>query len=193
MTRSTGFAKRRLRRGVGTLAGCLVVTASLGGAAAARAVPQRAASHGTITTINLAVVPFYAYAATELGQVKGIFRHYGIKVVLQPASNINIILAELHSGQAQLGYTSTALLLNGDEKGQGVRCVAPVENEAVAIPSYPANAIMVAANSPIKSLADLNGKTVALNQPGGSNELFLKAAVEKAGGNWSSINTTAAR
>jgi NitT/TauT family transport system substrate-binding protein len=152
--------------------------------------PRRSLPHAKLTTVNIGIVPFYAYAATALGEQKGIFAHYGLNVVLQPASNINIILAEMHSGQVQLGYASTSLLATGDEKGQNVRCVAPVEDADIVIPSYPENAIMVAANSSISSLKDLNGKTVAVNQPGGSNELFLKAAVEQAGGNFSSINIT---
>lgn len=183
------------RRGIAALASCLVLGGTLAGAltmgAGASARPHsRHASAKKVTTLDLAEVPFFEYAATELGQKKGIFRHYGLKIDFKPASNVNIILAELHSNQDQLGFTSTALLLNADEKGQGVKCIAPVETANEPDPSYPANAIMVAAGSKITSLKQLDGKTVALNQPGGSNQLFLEAAVEKAGGNYKSVNIT---
>ena len=192
MVHRSRWSRRGARRRLGALAGCLALSGALTGAlttgVGASARPQ--ASTQKLTTLDLAEVPFYAYAATWLGQRVGIFRHYGINIVLNPASNVNIILAELHSNQDQIGFTSTALLLSADETGQGVKCVAPLDTVNEPDPSYPANALMVAANSSITSLKQLDGKTVALNQPAGSNQLFLKAAVEQAGGNYSSINVT---
>jgi NitT/TauT family transport system substrate-binding protein len=184
--------RRLARRKVGTLAACAALSAALSAALTTGVGASTRAHKGSQkrTTLNLAEVPFYEYAATWLGQRVGIFRHYGINVVLKPASNVNIILAELHSNQDQIGFTSTALLISADEAGQGVKCIAPLETINEPDPAYPANALMVAPNSPITSIKQLDGKTVALNQPAGSNQLFLKAAVEQAGGNYSSINIT---
>lgn len=145
-----------------------------------------------LTKISIGVVPFYMYAATYLGEKKGIFAHYGLKVVLKTASNISpIIFAEMHSGEVQLGFASTALMVNAVEKGQNTRCVAPVMNENVSTSNFPETAIMVAKNSSIHSLKQLDGKTVALNDLTGSNHLFLEAALEKAGGTFKTVKLTA--
>lgn len=141
----------------------------------------------TITTLTIGEVPFYANIPLALGEKIGIFAHYGLKVVLAPASNVNVIIANLHSGHQQLGFVTTPLLLKADEAGQNVKCVAPLGPANNVNPSYPENAVMVAKGSSIKSLAQLSGKTVGLNELEGSNELYLEAGVEAAGGNFASI------
>jgi NitT/TauT family transport system substrate-binding protein len=145
-------------------------------------------SSGTVTTLNIGEVPFYANMALSLGEKVGIFAHYGLKVVLQPASNVNVIIANLHSGHQQLGFVTTPLLLKADEAGQSVKCVAPMGIANNVNPAYPQNAVMVAKDSTITSLAQLSGKSVGLNQLAGSNELYLQAGVQKAGGDFPSVH-----
>ena len=142
---------------------------------------------GSLTTLNIGEVPFYANIALALGEKVGIFAHYGLQVNLQPASNVNVIIANLHSGHQQLGFVTTPLLLKADEAGQNVKCVAPLGPANNVNPAYPENAVMVAKGSSITSLAQLAGKTVGLNQLAGSNQLYLQAGVIKAGGDFSSV------
>ncbi len=144
-------------------------------------------SSSSLTTLNIGEVPFYANIALALGEKVGIFAHYGLKVNLQPASNVNVIIANLHSGQQQLGFVTTPLLLKADEKGQNIKCVASLGPANNVNPAYPENAVMVAKGSHITSLAQLGGKTVAFNQLGGSNQLYLQAGMAKAGGDYSSV------
>jgi NitT/TauT family transport system substrate-binding protein len=144
-------------------------------------------SSSSLTTINIGEVPFYANIPLALGEKVGIFAHYGLQVNLQPASNVNVIIANLHSGHQQLGFVTTPLLLKADEAGQSVKCVAPLGIANNVNTAYPQNAVMVAKNSGITSLAQLAGKTVGMNQLAGSNELYLEAGVAQAGGNFSSI------
>ncbi len=144
-------------------------------------------SSSSLTTLNIGEVPFYANIALALGEKVGIFAHYGLKVNLQPASNVNVIIANLHSGHQQLGFVTTPLLLKADEAGQNIKCVAPLGPANNVDLAYPQNAVMVAKGSNITSLAQLAGKTVALNQLGGSNQLYLQAGVTKAGGDYSSV------
>jgi NitT/TauT family transport system substrate-binding protein len=145
------------------------------------------AGSGSVTTLNIGEVPFYANMALALGEKVGIFAHYGLKVVLQPAANVNVIIANLHSGHQQLGFVTTPLLLKADQAGQSVKCVAPMGIANNVNPAYPQNAVMVAKDSPITSLSQLAGKTVGLNQLAGSNELYLQAGVQQAGGDFSSV------
>jgi NitT/TauT family transport system substrate-binding protein len=149
------------------------------------------ASAAAKTPITIAVVPYSGLAATGLGQVKGIYGHYGLNVTLAPASNITIIIAELQSGQYPLGYLSEALMVQAIGAGVAVKCVAPVGPTTDVIKGYPQEAIIVGANSSVTSLSDLDGKTLALPTLSGANYLAAKAAVSEGGANWASIHLTA--
>jgi NitT/TauT family transport system substrate-binding protein len=173
------------RRMIGILAGIGVLVA--GSCGTALAANSKSSSRTTLTTLNIGDVPFYANAALALGEQKGIFAHYGLKVNLQTASNVNVILADLHSGQQQLGFGTTPLILNADEAGQNVKCVAPLGPTNESNPTYPENAVVVAKNSKITSLKQLAGQTVGLNQLAGSNQLYLQVGVGMAGGSFSSV------
>jgi NitT/TauT family transport system substrate-binding protein len=170
--------------GAATLALALGACSSGGGSTSTSSAGTAGAA---ITTLNIGEVPFYANIPLALGEKVGIFAHYGLKVVLQPASNVNVIIANLNSGHQQLGFVTTPLLLKADESGQSVKCVAPLGPANNVNPAYPENAVMVAKGSSITSLAQLSGKTVGLNELEGSNELYLEAGVEAAGGNFASI------
>jgi NitT/TauT family transport system substrate-binding protein len=164
-----------------------VAACSSGGGSSSSGGGSAGTSSSSLTTLNIGEVPFYANIPLALGEKVGIFAHYGLKVNLQPASNVNVIIANLHSGQQQLGFVTTPLLLKADEKGQNIKCVAPLGPANNVDPAYPQNAVMVAKGSNITSLAQLNGKTVAFNQLGGSNQLYLQAGMAKAGGDYSSV------
>ena len=176
---------------VGALAGAVVLATAVGACSSGGGGGATSTGTGTssasLTTINIGEVPFFANIPLALGEKVGIFAHYGLQVNLQPASNVNVIIANLHSGHQQLGFVTTPLLLKADEAGQDVKCVAPLGIANNVNPAYPQNAVMVAKNSSITSLAQLAGKTVGMNQLAGSNQLYLEAGVAQAGGNFSSI------
>lgn len=165
----------------------LALVASAGGLGAT---PPPAGAQ-SLYSISIAEQPFNGLAATQLGQDKGIFAHYGLKVTLKPVSTVAVITAEVQSGQAQIGYGVLAITDNAIEKGVPVKCVAPVENKAEPIKGYPQGAFMVAKNSPIKSPAQLAGKTVGLPALQGPDYLEAKEAVTVAGGNWKNVKTAA--
>jgi NitT/TauT family transport system substrate-binding protein len=171
--------------GAAALALALAACSSGGGSTSSNAGAGN--STQALTTLDIGEVPFYANIPLALGEKVGIFAHYGLQVNLQPASNVNVIIANLHSGHQQLGFVTTPLLLKADEAGQNVKCVAPLGPANNVNPAYPENAVMVAKGSSITSLAQLSGKTVGLNELEGSNELYLEAGVEAAGGNFASI------
>lgn len=136
---------------------------------------------GKLTSVTVSAVPFYANAALGLGEKVGIFAHYGLKANLATAANVNVTLADIHSGHVQFGFATTPLLAGADAKGQDMKCIAPLGPANVANPKFTENAVMVAKGSSITSIGGLKGKTVALNQLGGSNQLYLQIALAKAG------------
>jgi NitT/TauT family transport system substrate-binding protein len=175
----------------GALTGAVILAMAVGACSSGGTSSTGSTGGGTssssLTTLNIGEVPFYANIPLALGEKVGIFAHYGLQVNLQPSSNVNVIIANLHSGHQQLGFVTTPLLLKADEAGQNVKCVAPLGIANNVNPAYPQNAVMVAANSSITSLAQLAGKTVGMNQLAGSNELYLEAGVALAGGDFSGI------
>lgn len=186
-----GLSRIGNRRRLGALGGAVALALALGacssGGGGSSSSSTAASSGQALTTLNIGEVPFYANIPLALGEKVGIFAHYGLQVNLQPASNVNVIIANLHSGHQQLGFVTTPLLLKADEAGQDVKCVAPLGPANSVNPAYPENAVMVAKDSSITSLAQLSGKTVGLNELEGSNELYLEAGVEAAGGNFATI------
>jgi NitT/TauT family transport system substrate-binding protein len=178
------------RRRLAALGGAAALALALGACSSGGSTSSGSATgtpSQTLTTLNIGEVPFYANIPLALGEKVGIFAHYGLQVNLQPASNVNVIIANLHSGHQQLGFVTTPLLLKADEAGQDVKCVTPLGPANNVNQAYPENAVMVAKGSNITSLAQLSGKTVGLNELEGSNELYLEAGVTAAGGNFASI------
>jgi NitT/TauT family transport system substrate-binding protein len=151
------------------------------GGGGASATSGGGSSSGKLTSVTVSDVPFYANAALGLGEKVGIFAHYGLKVNLSTAANVNVILADVHSGHVQFGFATTPLLAGADAKGQDVKCVAPMGPANTSDPKFPENAVMVAKGGTITSVADLKGKTVGLNQLAGSNQLYLQIALANAG------------
>ena len=176
-----------LRRPMLAAIPAVAIVAAVAAAGGTASAGTRAHASPKLTSLSIEDVPFYANAPLALGQKVGIFKHYGLTVSLQTASNVNVILADLHSGLSQLGFATTPLVLNADEAGQDVRCVAPMGPANAVNPAFPQNAVMVAKDSNITSLSQLQGKTVGLNQLAGSNELYLQVGVQKAGGTFSSV------
>jgi NitT/TauT family transport system substrate-binding protein len=97
------------------------------------------------------------------------------------------------------GEAATPLLLNGqiqfaanDPVGVITAISQNVPVEFVAAAGYPSSdpskdITGLVVKSPIKTAADLNGKTIAVNAIDGNLELAAKAAIDKAGGNSSSM------
>lgn len=182
MHRVRRFSLRPTLLAAGTAIGLTIALSACGSGSGSSSGGQ-----GQLVPITIAENPFSGLAAVGLGQVKGIYAHYGFKVNLKPNTDLNVIVAEVQSGQVQLGYSSLAILVNAIKKGVGVRCVAPVENVMEPIKGYPQTAIVVAKNSPIKSVSQLGGGTLGLPTLNGIYYLTAKAAVTNAGGNFSSV------
>lgn len=114
-------------------------------------------------------------------QKKGIFEKNGLKVELVKAGGGAAGLAAVQGGSADLAFTnpfSTMLAMNS---GIDLRWVAtaygtPKKGET------PSNAVLVKEDSSIRNGKDLQGKTVAVNELGGINQIIVQQFVTDAGG-----------
>ncbi|XRQ09598.1 ABC transporter substrate-binding protein [Actinomadura welshii] len=114
-------------------------------------------------------------------QQKGIFEKNGLKVELVKAGGGAAGLAAVQGGSANLAFTNPFSTMLAMKSGIDLRWVAtaygtPKEGET------PSNAVLVKEDSPIENGKQLEGKTVAVNELGGINQIIVQQFVTDAGG-----------
>ncbi len=132
-----------------------------------------AAAQGKAPSLNLATVPWInapIFTADKLGY----WRDEGldVKLTILPSTpkQIELIVAgELVAGTA--GYIPFIIAVS-----RGVKIVA-VADASIATKENPLDAIIVRKDSPIKTLADLKGKTIAVHSKGGVEDVVLRGKV----------------
>lgn len=114
------------------------------------------------------------FAALPLGL--GFYREEGLDVEIQTVAGSSAALNLLASGRAQFSTHGAAGLFAG--VGRGV----PMKGFICQIPDYFVS-VGVAEDGPIRSMADLKGKTIGVNAMGGAPHLVIKAVLRKMGWN----------
>ena len=94
------------------------------------------------------------YASLYVAADKGLFAKYGLAADLTPSGGIALPVPILLSGRAQIGVTSPGMSVNGVGSGGKLKNIAKIVG-GVSMWG------MVRRDSPIKSIADLRGKTIA--------------------------------
>ncbi|WP_433831283.1 ABC transporter substrate-binding protein [Actinoplanes sp. CA-015351] len=119
------------------------------------------AGSGGLTTVNVSTIGVSGAAAMVLGVQKGIFREAGLDVRVVPAE-APAVIPSLMSGQAQIGFLNAPAVLLARTNGVPVVAVASTSTN----PADPADnfiQLQVAADGPIRSAKDLQGRTVAVD------------------------------
>jgi NitT/TauT family transport system substrate-binding protein len=162
------------------LALACVLTAGLGvTSACGGADDQGTADSGGLTTLVVGVSPSTTSLPLYLAQ-QGIFEKHGLKVELKTIQSGAEAIPQLLNGSLDIALGDAAGTLSAASNGVPLRAIgiATVGPEAK---DDDFSAIATNSDS-IKSAADLEGKTVAVNQAGGSAELTARAAVDASGG-----------
>lgn len=145
--------------------------------------PAMAQTPGKITMLSIPVdvsaTPYYALD-------KGFFKQQGLDVEIQSMGNTAQIISALVSGSAQFGSGSTTGVAQARERGIPVDMVAPAGMYSTAVRSH---ALIVRADSPIRSARDLVGKTVAIAGLKSIAEVALDAYFDKNGVDPASVKT----
>ncbi len=151
--------------------------------AAGTAAPQLATAQ-TIPTLEVAGVPEDSATPVLYGVQSGIFRRAGINVDLTPQGSGSAVTAGVVGGSYQVGKSSIVPLIIAMSKKIPIKLVAP---GGIYRSTAPNIAMIVSSDSPIKTAADLNGKTIGVSSPDDLYTLGLKAWVDKNGGNAASL------
>jgi len=114
----------------------------------------------------------------------GMFARNGLDVSLVPTSSGAAATAAVVSGTYQIAKTSLLAFFSAHVQGIPLVAIAPqILNEL----QNPRALLQVAPDSPYRTGADLNGKTVGVPGLGDVSTLAIRAWVDKTGGDWRSL------
>lgn len=125
-------------------------------------------------TIGLTYVPDIQFAPLYVADHFGWFEEEGLEVKLRHHGMQEKLLGALQTSDEDVVFAG------GGEMLQGRSEQIPVRNFATVFQQYPV-AIIVPADSPIQSLADLKGHSIGLPGEYGENWFYLLAVLAKAG------------
>jgi NitT/TauT family transport system substrate-binding protein len=138
----------------------------------------RAQTNGSLVPLKVAVVPIVDVAPFYLGLKAGFFKNEGLDVqpvVMRTGSDI---VAALVAGDVQIGFSNMTSLISAFAHGLPVEAViagAQVDGGGRTAGVYVSN------DSPIRTIADLRGKTIAVSQLNSLASTTIYSVLERAG------------
>ncbi len=174
------------------IATATVITGVLAGVTALSATPVTAntVEHKgaqTLQTLNLAVYPSLDYAPMFVGLKQGFFAKYGLSLNITDVYTGAGLFAAISGGADDLATNSPVTGANAIAQGLPIQLVQVTDYQ----PTSGNTDVLVAKNSPIKSLSQLAGKAVGISSVHGAFQLGLNYALQKAGVDPSSVNVLA--
>jgi NitT/TauT family transport system substrate-binding protein len=133
-----------------------------------------------VEQIDVGVIPIVAIAPLALGVEKGFFEEEGLDVELHIAQGGAALVPAVASGQYEFAFSNNLSVLLARARGLPVRIVSAA-NSAGTAPDPIEEALAVPAGSPIRSVADLAGQTVAVNTLNNIVHLANLQTLEDAG------------
>jgi ABC-type nitrate/sulfonate/bicarbonate transport system substrate-binding protein len=152
------------------------------GAAAVLGSAGRSAAQST--ALKIGATPREPTAEGYYALNLGFFRKRGLDVAISVFNSGAAVAAAVVGGDVQIGNSNLLQLCEAYSHGVPLVLVAPA---GIYDPRHPDALCVVAANSPIVSPKDLNGKVVAGASVGGQDQLSLSALVDKSGGDSSTV------
>jgi NitT/TauT family transport system substrate-binding protein len=138
---------------------------------------------------NLTTIRFTSSASDDLrpllyAQSAGLFQKAGLNVVVDKASSGGVVAQSIIGGAMDIGKASLVSLIAGYARGIPFALIAP---SAIHQKEDANSGIMLLANSPIKSVLDLQGKVVACTAIGDIGYLGTRAMIDAMGGDSSTV------
>jgi NitT/TauT family transport system substrate-binding protein len=144
-----------------------------------------AMAQDSLQTIRLSLLPFSESLGAVIADKQGFFKEAGIQVEVRLFDSGALALPVLQSGHIDIAFSNTIATIQIIERGLDVVILGPgaaARNE----PPDTTAAIMVRKGS-LASLKDLEGKRVAVNVINSATWLFVVAALEKEGVDWTKV------
>ena len=161
--------KRHFLGGVMALAATAALATACSGAQGSPA----SSSDVELHTLNIAAVPAADSAGLYIAVQDGLLAAEGIKVNITPAISSETVIAQQLKGEYAItsgNYVSYILANAKDRADFEVLAAGSIMQPQV-------QELMIPAGSPIKTVSDLRGKTIALNANNGIGELLVDATL----------------
>lgn len=158
--------------------------AALAGMAAAVSVAPAALRAADLTTIRIGAQVTDATAEHLYAQELGLYAPAGLSAEISPLRNSGELVAAVAGGSLDVMAATVVSVAVAHSKGIDLLTIAP---EGMYDGHSTQAAIVVAADSPIRSGADLNGKTVSVNGLGDATQMMMDAWIDATGGNYKSV------
>lgn len=139
------------------------------------------------TTVKVSYVPYVGAAPFKLGIQKGFFSKRGLKIEDSEGVAPAPIMAQVVAGKLDVGFTTIPALVAAASNGAPLQAISAVDG--VIDPKGPESAIMVPADSPIKSPKDLEGKKVAVVALQSELDVLMREVVKRAGADPSKVQS----
>jgi NitT/TauT family transport system substrate-binding protein len=121
-------------------------------------------------------------------QKAGLFARAGIEATIQPMRSGSAVASAVLGGTFQFGKSSVMSLINA--RGRGHAPIVIVAPAGVYDSAAPVTGLLVKADGPIKTAADLNNQVIAVSALNDLYTITTKAWIDQHGGNSSSIQLT---
>jgi NitT/TauT family transport system substrate-binding protein len=151
--------------------------------ALALAVPGAALAQ-TLPTVRVATTPIDVGAEVLYAKDMGFFQKHGLNVDVQFIDNGAAIASAVASGAIDIAQGNVVTLATAHDKGLPFVVVAPA---ALYSSTSPTSALIVAANGPVKSAKDLNGKTIGITGVKNITQIAAMAWLDQNGGDSSTV------
>jgi NitT/TauT family transport system substrate-binding protein len=170
------FAPRR-RAAALAAAGLLLVLTGCGGSDDGDATTAQ----GEPDQVTIGLIPIVDVAPIYLGIDQGFFEDRDIELTIELAQGGAAIVPAVMSDQYQFGFSNVVSMMVARSTGLPVRLVGPgVRSTGEQGADF--NGVAVPGDSPIRTAADLEGKTVGVNTLNNICGVSINESVRKAGG-----------
>jgi len=139
-----------------------------------------------VDEVTVGILAIIDTAPIYLGVDRGFFTKRRIKATLKPAQGGAVIVPGVVSGQLQFGFSNVTSLLIARSKGLPLKVVA-AGNYTTGQAGADFGAVVVPADSPVRTPADLAGRRVGVNNLNNIGDTTVRASVRKAGGDPSAV------
>lgn len=174
--------RRRLRVVLAALAAGLAAGCGSGGTSAGKTDAEG------VTTVKVGLIPITDVAPLYLGIQKGFFATRKLKVEPQLAAGGAAIVPAVVSGGNQFGFSNNVSLIVAKSKGVPLQAITP--GVGIAPGNNEACQVVVPKKSPIRSIKDLPGKSLAVNTLNNIGDVTIRAALDKGGVDSGSVKFT---
>jgi NitT/TauT family transport system substrate-binding protein len=131
--------------------------------------------------VTIGLIPIVDVAPIYLGIEQGFFEEQDIELTIELAQGGAAIVPAVMNGQYQFGFSNVVSMMVARSEGLPVRLVGPgVRSTGEQGADF--NGVAVPGDSPIRTAADLEGRTVGVNTLNNICGVSINESVRKAGG-----------